>query len=71
MQSRGKIISTNNSEPFYNHCRADSGFRRVKPENYTPRLLHFHGDKVLYMLVSVCLSDNILINVCVSLLPSD
>lgn len=24
---------------------ADSGFRRVKPENYTPRLLHFHGDK--------------------------
>lgn len=24
---------------------ADSGFRQVKPEEYTPRLLHFHGDR--------------------------
>ncbi|PVD24424.1 hypothetical protein C0Q70_14907 [Pomacea canaliculata] len=24
---------------------ADSGFRKVKPEEYRPRLLHFHGDK--------------------------
>jgi len=24
---------------------ADSGFRHVKPEEYKPRLLHFHGDR--------------------------
>jgi len=24
---------------------ADSGFRQVKPTEYTPRLLHFHGDR--------------------------
>lgn len=24
---------------------AESGFRHVKPEEYTPRLLHFHGEK--------------------------
>ena len=24
---------------------ADSGFRKVKPEDYTPRLLHFHGGR--------------------------
>lgn len=24
---------------------AESGFRRVKPEEYKPRLLHFHGDR--------------------------
>lgn len=24
---------------------ADSGFRQVKPQEYTPRLLHFHGDR--------------------------
>ncbi|KAK6176075.1 hypothetical protein SNE40_014431 [Patella caerulea] len=24
---------------------ADSGFRKVKPEEYTPRLFHFHGDR--------------------------
>ncbi|KAK7102328.1 gelsolin-like protein 2 isoform X2 [Littorina saxatilis] len=24
---------------------ADSGFRKVKPEEYRPRLLHFHGDR--------------------------
>ncbi|KAH3820896.1 gelsolin-like protein 1 [Dreissena polymorpha] len=24
---------------------ADSGFRHVKPEEYTPRLLHFHGNR--------------------------
>ena len=31
----------------YNH-RADSGFKHVKPTEYKPRLLHFHGDKVRY-----------------------
>lgn len=25
--------------------RADTGFKHVKPEEYKPRLLHFHGDK--------------------------
>ena len=25
--------------------RAETGFRHVKPEEYTPRLLHFHGVK--------------------------
>ncbi|KAJ8302179.1 hypothetical protein KUTeg_021166 [Tegillarca granosa] len=29
----------------YLHGGADSGFRRVTPEKYEPRLLHFHGDK--------------------------
>lgn len=29
----------------YLHGGADSGFRSVKPEEYTPRLFHFHGDK--------------------------
>lgn len=29
----------------YLHGGADSGFRAVKPEEYTPRLFHFHGDK--------------------------
>ena len=24
---------------------AETGFRHVKPEEYTPRLLHFHGVK--------------------------
>ena len=24
---------------------AESGFRRVEPTKYEPRLLHFHGDK--------------------------
>ena len=27
--------------------RADSGFYHVKPEEYKPRLFHFHGVKVL------------------------
>ena len=31
--------------------RADSGFYRVKPEEYKPRLLHFHGVKVLVLLL--------------------
>ncbi|XP_022298235.2 gelsolin-like protein 2 [Crassostrea virginica] len=29
----------------YLHGGAESGFRRVLPEKYTPRLFHFHGDK--------------------------
>lgn len=29
----------------YLHGGADSGFRHVKPEEYKPRLFHFHGDK--------------------------
>lgn len=29
----------------YMHGGAESGFRRVKPEQYKPRLFHFHGDK--------------------------
>lgn len=29
----------------YMHGGAESGFRRVKPEQYQPRLFHFHGDK--------------------------
>ncbi|CAG2216135.1 GSN [Mytilus edulis] len=29
----------------YLHGGADSGFRHVKPEEYQPRLFHFHGDK--------------------------
>ena len=24
---------------------ADTGFRHVKPEEYTPRLIHFHGER--------------------------
>ncbi|XP_048740175.2 gelsolin-like protein 1 [Ostrea edulis] len=32
-------------EVTYLHGGADSGFREVKPEEYTPRLFHFHGDK--------------------------
>lgn len=32
-------------EITYLHGGADSGFRAVKPEEYTPRLFHFHGDK--------------------------
>ena len=32
---------------FYRILRggAESGFRRVEPTKYEPRLLHFHGDK--------------------------
>lgn len=26
-------------------CRADKGFKHVKPSEYTPRLLHFHLEK--------------------------
>lgn len=29
----------------YLHGGADTGFRLVKPEQYTPRLFHFHGDR--------------------------
>ncbi|XP_048740738.1 gelsolin-like protein 2 [Ostrea edulis] len=29
----------------YLHGGAESGFRQVKPEQYIPRLFHFHGDK--------------------------
>ena len=29
----------------FNPIRADTGFRQVKPTEYQPRLLHFHGDK--------------------------
>ena len=29
----------------YLHGGADTGFRHVKPEQYTPRLFHFHGDR--------------------------
>ena len=29
----------------YIHGGADSGFRQVKPEEYKPRLFHFHGDR--------------------------
>ena len=28
-----------------NPFRAETGFRQVKPTEYQPRLLHFHGDK--------------------------
>ena len=33
--------------------RADSGFRHVKPTEYKPHLLHFHGDKVRYAYARV------------------
>ena len=41
------IIRTNCSRPFSRTMSggAESGFRHVKPEEYRPRLLHFHGDK--------------------------
>jgi hypothetical protein len=29
---------------------ADTGFRHVKPTEYKPRLLHFHGDRVNSLL---------------------
>lgn len=40
----------------YMHGGAESGFRRVKPEQYKPRLFHFHGDKrgVMVKEVDIC-----------------
>lgn len=39
-----------NRSDYFIFCRilkggAESGFRHVKPQEYTPRLLHFHGDR--------------------------
>ena len=36
--------------------RADTGFRHVKPTEYTPRLLHFHGLKKKIAVKEVFLS---------------
>ncbi len=30
---------------MWSFYRADTGFKHVKPDEYIPRLLHFHGDK--------------------------
>ncbi|KAL3870549.1 hypothetical protein ACJMK2_038602 [Sinanodonta woodiana] len=32
---------------------AESGFRHVVPDNYTPRLMHFHGDKNLVEVMEI------------------
>ena len=32
-------------------CRAETGFKHVKPTEYQPRLLHFHGNKVKYAVI--------------------
>ncbi|KAK3605232.1 hypothetical protein CHS0354_037633 [Potamilus streckersoni] len=32
---------------------AESGFRQVVPENYKPRLMHFHGDKNLVEVIEI------------------
>ncbi|XP_061179120.1 gelsolin-like protein 2 [Saccostrea echinata] len=37
----------------YLHGGAESGFRQVKPEQYTPRLFHFHGDKFGVMVKEI------------------
>lgn len=38
----------------------DTGFKRVKPEEYKPRLLHFHGDKKGVLVREVPLSRQML-----------
>ena len=40
---------------------ADSGFRRVEPDQYLPRLLHFHGDRHNVRVVEVTCRTFILI----------
>ena len=48
---------------------AESGFRRVQPTKYTPRLLHFHGEKtrievkevfILYFTVETNVYQNLI-----------
>ena len=43
-------------------CSAETGFRHVKPEEYTPRLLHFHGLKKNITVKEVPLNKHCLDN---------
>ncbi len=39
---------------------ADTGFRRVDPREYQPRLLHLHGSRRRVDVREVCISDTII-----------
>lgn len=41
---------------------AESGFRKVKPEEYKPRLLHFHGDKYGVKVTQIARNRSLLDN---------